>query len=104
MPLDNTTPDKMQPRIVSLAELRTKLIPLCLGYPWAEGAIVDLWKMGAPVPQPVHEPERRILIPEQFSKWWGEIQQRMGVEATAPDVYRLASKRFSTHAGLPRRK
>lgn len=93
---------KMQPRIVSLAELKAKLIPLCLGYAWAEGAIVDLWKKGAPVPQPGNQPERRILIPTHFAAWWGEVQQRMGVDASAQAIYKLASKNMSTHAGLPR--
>lgn len=99
------TPTKaMQPRIVSLADLKAKLLPLCLGYAWAENAIVDLWKKGAPVPQAQGEPERRILIPTHFAMWWNEIQQRMGISATAPEVYNLASTNFQTHAGLPRRK
>jgi hypothetical protein len=95
----------MQPRIVSLTDLKETLLPLCLGYAWAEGAITDLWLKGAPVPQPEGAPERRILIPQHFATWWGEIQQRMGVEATTTDVYRLASrnqKTFRSHAGLQR--
>lgn len=94
----------MQPRIVSLEDLKRKLLPLCLGYKWAEGAITDLWLKGAPVPQPAGEPERRILIPAQFAKWWGEVQQRMGLDAVAADVFPLPSSAFRTHAGLPRRK
>lgn len=97
------TPTKvMQPRIVSLAELKAKLVPLCLGYTWAENAIVDLWKKGAPVPQPESEPERRILIPMHFAAWWNEIQQRMGISATAPEVYKVASRCFYTHNAIKR--
>lgn len=95
----------MQPRIVSLADLKAKVLPLCLGYAWAEGAIVDLWKKGAPVPQPAGAPERRILIPQHFATWWGEIQQRMGVEAAAAEIYQQATrnpKTFRSHAGLQR--
>jgi hypothetical protein len=95
----------MQPRIVSLADLKAKLLPLCLGYVWAEGAIVDLWKKGAPVPQPVGTPERRILIPQHFAAWWNEIQQRMGVEASVSEIYKLTTsnpKPFRSHAGLQR--
>ena len=95
----------MQPRIVSLADLKAKLLPLCLGYAWAEGAITDLWLKGAPVPQPEGAPERRILIPQHFQTWWGEIRQRMGVEATAAEIYRLAAgnpNTFRSHAGLQR--
>jgi len=100
-----TPTQAMQPRIVSLEDLKAKLLPLCLGYAWAEGAITDLWKKGAPVPQPEGAPERRILIPQHFATWWAEIQQRMGVEASAADIYRLASrnpKTFRSHAGLQR--
>lgn len=99
-----TPTQAMQPRIVSLADLKAKLLPLCLGYAWAEGAIVDLWKKGAPVPQPEGEPERRILIPKHFEAWWNEIQQRMGVNAPASEVYKLASRNFHQHAGLPRKR
>jgi len=98
----NIVTPRMQPRIVSLADLKAKLLPLCLGYAWAEGAIVDLWLKGAPVPQPGNQPERRILIPAHFSAWWAEVQQRMGVDVTAQRAYRVASKNMSTHAGLPR--
>lgn len=100
-----TPTEVMKPRIVSLADLKAKLLPLCLGYAWAEGAIVDLWKKGAPVPQPEGAVERRILIPTHFATWWNEIQQRMGVEATAAEVHRLVSKdpkTFRSHAGLQR--
>jgi hypothetical protein len=97
--MSNIVTPKMQPRIVSLADLKAKLIPLCLGYVWAEAAIVDLWMKGAPVPQPAHEPERRILIPTHFATWWGEIQQRMGIDVSAQQIYKLASRNMSTHAG-----
>lgn len=92
-------PDEiMRPRIVSLKDLQDKLLPYCVGYAWAEGAIVDLWKKGAPVPQSDPQaPERRILIPEYFSQWWQDVQQRMGYEATALDMYPRPSKQFKTH-------
>lgn len=87
----------MQPRIVSLQDLRAVLVPLCLGYPWAENAIVDLWKKGAPVPQAEGQPERRILIPEYFAQWWAEVQQRMGVELPPENIYPKISSRFKAH-------
>lgn len=95
----------MKPRIVSLEDLKAKLLPLCLGYAWAEGAIVDLWKKGAPVPQPEGAPERRILIPQHFAAWWGEIQQRMGVGASAEEIYKAVTfdpTTFRSNAGLRR--
>ena len=92
----------MQPRIVSLADLKRVLLPLCLGYVWAENAITDLWLKGAPVPQAENEPERRILIPKHFETWWNEIQQRMGLEVGVENVYPLASKAFRRHAGTQR--
>lgn len=92
----------MQPRIVSLADLKAKLLPICLGYAWAEGAIVDLWLKGAPVPQPAGEPERRILIPAHFATWWNEIQKRMGIDATPQQIYKVASRNFSTHNAVKR--
>lgn len=91
--------ETMQPRIVSLSELKAKLIPLCLGYTWAEKAVTDLWLKGAPVPQAPDQPERRILIPIHFAKWWEEVRQRMGVNATPEQVYKLAAKNMLRSAG-----
>lgn len=89
----------MQPRIVSLAELKAKLLPLCVGYVWAEGAITDLWMKGAPVPQGPGQPERRVLIPAYFASWWNDVQQRMGFAPSAEQVYGQVSKKMRTSAG-----
>lgn len=91
--------EAMHPRIVSLADLKAKLLPLCLGYAWAEAAISDLWLKGAPVPQAPGAPERRILIPSHFAAWWEEVRQRMGIDATPQEVYRRAAKNMSRSAG-----
>lgn len=89
----------MQPRIVTLAELTAVLVPLCRGNKWAEGSIVDLWKKGAPVPQPEGEPERRILIPEQFALWWDDFNQRLGTGITVESTYQPLSRVFLASAG-----
>lgn len=94
-----TASQVMQPRIVSLAELKIKLLPLCVGYAWAEGAISDLWLKGAPVPQGPGQPERRILIPMHFAVWWQDVQQRMGFAPSAEQVYGQVSKKMRTSAG-----
>lgn len=94
----------MQPRIVTLAELKAKLLPICLGNKWGEGTIVDLWKKGAPVPQPEGEPERRILIPGQFKKWWDDLHQRLGTGFDTESMYQPLSRQFAASAGQRRRK
>lgn len=71
---------QMEPRFVTLSELRAKLLPYCFGYKWAEDAIVDLWKKGAPLPVAPGMPETRVLLPKQFAKWWEDVAQRMGYE------------------------
>lgn len=77
--VDILTPEEMAPRIVTLRDLRRALLPYCHGWRWAEDAIVDLWELGAPVPNPGKE-EQRILLPSQFKKWWLEVAERMGIQ------------------------
>ena len=82
------TPSKLQPKIVTLEELRQALLPFCRGWTWAEDAIHDLWLLGGPCP--THHTdgvERRVLLPTQFAKWWFEVSQRMGIEASGPRAY-----------------
>ena len=57
------------PRIVSFDEL-TKSLARFLDRRSAKQDLHDLWKMGAPVPQAPHLPEKRILFPAQFANWW----------------------------------
>lgn len=76
------------PRIVTLKELQAVLFRYTFGWKWAEDAIVDLWKKGAPIPQAEGQPERRVLLPGQFAMWWAEVAQRMGY---APGGYNLVS-------------
>jgi len=85
------------PRIVTLKELQTVLIRYTFGWKWAEDAIVDLWKKGAPIPQPEGMPERRILLPGQFALWWAEVAGRMGY---APGGYNQVSPLFRTSGGM----
>jgi len=104
-----TTPtDLIAPRIVSLKELRDKLLPKVGGWSWAEDALVDLWKLGSPDPQHSMCPQvaeksgppcpmrecphvKRLLMPRQFQQWWSEVQQRQGWEMTAAQA--LTKKR-----------
>ena len=103
----------LSPRMVSIYELRAKLRPLMLGYGWAEDALMDLWKMGAPDPSPASAPcslafgplacaramngkprcgiygcarEKRVLLPTQFEKWWADVTKRQGSEFLAKDI------------------
>lgn len=87
------------PRIVTLAELQAKLVPLCRGDVWAMGSIVDLWKKGAPVPQPVNEPERRILIPEQFRLWFDDFSKRLGLNTPATTQYSNMQNQLTATSG-----
>jgi hypothetical protein len=89
-----------QPRIVTLAEMKAKLLPLAMGDKWAESAIVDLWKKGAPIPQPAGEPERRILIPEQFQLWFDDFSKRIGVSQTAKTAYSSMQNQFRSSGGM----
>ncbi len=106
-------PPAMQPRMVSIYELRKKLMPLMTGYPWAEDALMDLWKMGAPDPSKGSMPcnlafgpnacqkalegrercglygcarEKRVLLPTQFEKWWADVAKRQGTSFLATEV------------------
>lgn len=78
----------MKPKILTFDELMRVLGPKTHGWPWAIDAIHDLWKTGAPVPnQHRGQPERRIISPGQFAKWWGEVQQRMGIETPFEEAF-----------------
>ncbi len=100
-----TPSDYIHPRVVSLKELRDKLMPFIRGWGWADDAINDLWKLGAPDPQaslcpckppcPVREcPHvRRVLMPRQFAAWWGEVGARIGSALTAEQALRRARVR-----------
>jgi hypothetical protein len=80
------------PRTVSIAELRLTLLPYMQGVPWAEDALMDLWRMGAPEPNaslcpfktPCKEREcahiKRVLLPSQFAKWWADVCARQGLQ------------------------
>lgn len=87
--------DYTTPRMVSLKEMRDKLVPLIGGWKWADDAINDLWLKGAPDPQNCVCPRRphckirecphvkRVLLPGQFAKWWKEVAERQGFELEA---------------------
>lgn len=93
----------LTPRLVSIYELRKTLMPYMAGVPWAEDALMDLWKMGAPDPSPQSRPcapgtcemekrtghacgkwgcrkEKRVLLPTQFEIWWRDVSARAGRE------------------------
>lgn len=81
-----------KPRIVTEADLVATLMPYMLGYPWALDTIGDLWRMGAPdmTPRLPGQPEKRILNPGQFAKWWADVSKRSGADLTANQVTRRA--------------
>jgi hypothetical protein len=89
-------PAQPEPRLVTLAELRSRLLPLCMGWSWAEDAIHDLWLLGAPIPTGPNQPETRILLPGQFKKWYGEIQARMGLATSPEAAYGQIARSFKT--------
>lgn len=120
-----TTQPALQPRMVSIYELRAKLMTLMQGYAWAEDALMDLWKLGAPDPSPASIPcglafgphacakamngqarcgiygcarEKRILLPTQFEKWWGDVAKRQGSEFLARDILKPGVDSGSTRS------
>ena len=93
------TPSQIeQPRIVTLKQLQARLLPMCRGDKWAESAIVDLWKLGAPVPTGEGADEARILLPHQFKAWFDDFSRRLGIGATPNQAYSLTSKFLPTSA------
>lgn len=114
------------PRMVSMAELRKRLGPVMVGVPWAEDALQDLWRMGAPDPNPSSRPcdrkrlgcwmktrwgmkecekhackkEKRLLLPTQFTKWWEQVAERQGLTYTPKQIIDLT--RYS-HLRDPRK-
>lgn len=108
--------DLVQPKMVSIYELREKLLPLIGGYKWAEDALMDLWKLGAPDPSPFSMPcsngvcwaaasgeglcgkfgcrrEKRLLMPTQFAVWWTDVSNRQGLELKAVDALKANAPR-----------
>lgn len=65
------------PRLITESQLRLILGTILGLDKWAQDTIGDLWRMGAPVPNPGME-ETRILLPNQFKTWWNDVMQRLG--------------------------
>lgn len=85
---------EMGPRLVTERELFRVLWPYIAEYPWARDALRDLWRMGAPVPNPAPDgSEQRVLLPRQFAKWWRDVAERMGVDLSPAEVLRATGKR-----------
>jgi len=82
--------DLEKPRIVTFKQLCDRLAPFLAASPReAMLELHDLWIMGAPTPDSgPHTEERRILFPNQFSRWWRDMAQRRGWELTPRQVYR----------------
>ena len=77
-----------KPVIISEATLVERLWPYLRGYHWALDTIGDLWRMGAPVPNPQPDGiERRIILPGQFKRWWEDVCQRQGVGLAPDEVF-----------------
>lgn len=91
-----------KPRIVTEADLVEVLTPYIIGFPWALDTIGDLWRMGAPDPSPRYPgaPERRVLLPGAFARWWAEVCDRAGVSVT-PEV--IAQSLQKPRVLVPRR-
>lgn len=67
---------KLQPLILSRAELTRVLLPLTTGYAWGEKTIVDLWTQCAPVPG--YSVERRIISPAHLGAWLADVLAKQG--------------------------
>ena len=94
------TPSQVnQPRLVTLKQLQDVLLPLCFGDKWAESTIGDLWKLGAPVPVGPGQDETRILLPNQFMKWFADLSKRVGLGLTPDGAYKHTGKLLPTSAG-----
>lgn len=82
--------DMQQPRVVTFAELVTKLAPVLMSWGYLDNEVVleihDLWKLGAPAPSTrpgmKDDNTKRVLIHTQFNKWWREAMQRAGMTIT----------------------
>lgn len=84
MPSVATPTTMTQPRIVTLQELKDKLIPIAGGDKWGLDTITDLWLKGAPIPNvSPNQPVQRILLPRQFEAWFNDVQSRRGLEPDA---------------------
>jgi hypothetical protein len=66
---------KLPPLIVTAQELRDILSPLTNGYKWGENTIMDLWKLGAPMP---NDNTRRIVFPNKLAEWLEDVLARQG--------------------------
>lgn len=71
---------RLQPLILSKVEIQHVLGPIALGYPWAEGTIIDLWQRCAPSPESFRPGaiERRIVAPEHLGEWLSDVLARQG--------------------------
>ena len=76
-----TPADVTGPRIVAEAQLQAALLPMLGLDRWAQDTVGDLWRKGAPVPQPGPAGEEmRILLPTQFQTWFNDVAQRLGIQ------------------------
>jgi len=89
-----TPGDLTKPRIVTFDQLRLTLAPFLAVSPReATLELHDLWIMGAPSPDSgPNVVEKRILFPNQFSKWWRAIAQKRGWDVTPKEAYRGPSR------------
>jgi len=106
--MNNPTPDApspnigagppLSPRMVSIYELRDKLLPLMAGYPWAEDALMDLWKLGAPDPSPHSSPCILAFGPRACARQAkgsdGHVRARCGIYGCAREKRVLLPKQF----------
>ena len=79
------------PRIVTWAQMQAAILPKIQGYPWAMDTLGDLWRMCTPTPNQILSPnptakETRIILPNDFAKWWADVSQRMSIDQTPAQV------------------
>ena len=93
------------PLILTFEQLKRVLQPLTAGYPWGEGTIHDLWKIGAPTPDSgPGQPEKRIIIPAQLGKWLGDVLARQGRPLSeAAKIYSSLQFQEKRRDALPKR-
>ncbi len=90
----------MQPVCLTEPQLNGLLQPLVVGYPWGQGTIGDLWRLGAPMPpMPGQVPggEVRLIVPSQLMAWLEDVLTRQGRPLS--DSAKLYAQMIKTERG-----
>lgn len=70
----------LPPVCLTYQQLQAVLGPIVLGYKWGEDTIMDLWRLGAPVPPQPGRPQtgERLILPSQLMAWLEDVLTRQG--------------------------